>query len=102
MGFHSAKGQGMSLNTIIIAAIVLIVLVVLWSIFTGRMGKFAGEIRKCRGECIPKGQCEGTALGDIKGVESTEASADCLQNKKTSTGGLSIPLGDLICCIKIS
>ncbi len=35
------KGQGLSLNTIIIAAIVLIVLVVLWAVFTGRMGKFS-------------------------------------------------------------
>ena len=34
------KGQGLSLNTIIIAAIVLIVLIVLWAIFTGRMGTF--------------------------------------------------------------
>jgi hypothetical protein len=38
------KGQGLSLNTIIIAAIVLIVLVVLWAIFTGRMGVFSQGI----------------------------------------------------------
>ena len=35
------KGQGLPLNVIIIAAIVLIVLVVLWAIFTGRMGVFS-------------------------------------------------------------
>ena len=34
------KAQGLSLNTIIIAAIVLIVLVVLIMVFTGRMGWF--------------------------------------------------------------
>jgi flagellar biosynthesis/type III secretory pathway M-ring protein FliF/YscJ len=34
------KGQSLPLNIIIIAAIVLIVLVVLWAIFTGRMGLF--------------------------------------------------------------
>lgn len=39
------KAQGLSLNTIIIAAIVLIVLVVLWAIFTGRMGVFAKGIK---------------------------------------------------------
>lgn len=39
------KAQGLSLNTIIIAAIVLIVLVVLWAIFTGRMGKFTQDIK---------------------------------------------------------
>jgi len=35
------KSQGLSLNTIIVAAIVLIVLIVLWAIFTGRMGGFS-------------------------------------------------------------
>jgi len=39
------KSQGLSLNTIIIAAIVLIVLVVLWAIFTGRMGKFSTGLK---------------------------------------------------------
>ncbi len=39
------KGQGLSLNTIIIAAIVLIVLIVLWAIFTGRMGKFTAGLK---------------------------------------------------------
>ena len=38
---RNRKAQGLSLNTIIIAAIVLVVLVVLFLIFTGRMGSFA-------------------------------------------------------------
>ncbi len=38
--FKNKKAQGLSLNTIIIAALVLIVLVVLIMIFTGRMGWF--------------------------------------------------------------
>jgi len=45
------KSQGLSLNTIIIAAIVLIVLVVLWSIFTGKIGGFSKELKECRGTC---------------------------------------------------
>ena len=44
------KGQGLSLNTIIIAAIVLIVLVVLWAIFTGRMAGFAGGLKETTGK----------------------------------------------------
>jgi len=57
------KGQGLSLNTIIIAAIVLIVLVVLWAIFTGRMGGFTAGLKECRGyEGNPdKGCPTGTA-----------------------------------------
>ena len=51
------KGQGMSLNTIIIAAIVLIVLVVLWAIFTGRMGLFSNTLNEQTGkkECGDEG-----------------------------------------------
>jgi len=48
------RGQGLSLNVIIISAIALIVLVVLVMIFTGRMGVFTGGINKCAnqgGEC---------------------------------------------------
>ena len=38
--FKNKKAQGISLETIIVAAIVLIVLVVLIMVFTGRMGWF--------------------------------------------------------------
>lgn len=51
------RAQGLSLNTIIIAAIVLIVLIVLWAIFTGRMGGFAKEVAVCRGEWKLRGKC---------------------------------------------
>jgi len=38
------RGEGLTLNTIVIAAIVLVVLVVLWFIFTGQIGRSAGAI----------------------------------------------------------
>jgi hypothetical protein len=44
------KGQGLSLNVIIVAAIALIVLIVLWAVFTGRMGQTVSELPKCRGK----------------------------------------------------
>ena len=37
------KEPGLSINTIIVAAIILLVLVILWAIFTGRMGIFTGK-----------------------------------------------------------
>jgi len=40
------RGQGLPLNTIIIAIIVLVVLVVLIAIFVGRIGKFDQDINK--------------------------------------------------------
>ncbi len=40
------KGQGLSLNVIIIAALALIVLVVLVAIFTGKMGEWTANLKK--------------------------------------------------------
>ena len=61
----SKKGQGLPMNTIVIAAIVLIVMVVLILIFTGRMGGFTQDIQQCTakgGECVGT---EGCAQGNI-------------------------------------
>jgi len=55
------KAQGLSLNTIIIAAIVLIVLVVLWAIFTGRMGKFTTDLKQ-RDAQVPTEEAKFKAL----------------------------------------
>ena len=49
------KSQSISINTIIIAAIGLAVLVVLFAIFTGRLGKFTLGVEKtdtCEQKCI--------------------------------------------------
>ena len=43
------KGQGLSINTIIIAAIALIVLVVVVAIFTGRLGIFSSQLTAKQG-----------------------------------------------------
>ena len=45
------KAQGLSINTIIIAAIALIVLVVLVAIFTGRLGKFGQDVSEVGQTC---------------------------------------------------
>lgn len=66
----SQKAQGLSINTIIIAAIALIVLVVLVAIFTGRLGLFSkglGETTTCEQICKARGidatKC-GTGTGE--------------------------------------
>lgn len=51
----SRKAQGLSLNTIIIAALALIVLVVLSVIFIGKTNQFSQEVKDCRnkgGKCF--------------------------------------------------
>jgi hypothetical protein len=50
----SKKGQGLSLNVIIIAALALIVLVVLVVIFTGRAGQTENQLEDISGESALK------------------------------------------------
>ena len=56
------KGQGLSLNTIIIAIIVLFVLVIIIAVFSGSFGGFTKEFNNCatKGghECTPGASCE--------------------------------------------
>jgi hypothetical protein len=58
------RGQGISMNVIIIAAIALLVLVVLSVIFLSRSGLFARETVNCRqngGVCVDNDEaCPGT------------------------------------------
>ncbi|MFC1686854.1 hypothetical protein ACFL0E_00670 [Nanoarchaeota archaeon] len=64
------KGQGLSLTTIIVAAIALIVLVVLVMIFTGRIGIFGEGVKKA-GETelitmkINYGDCHPTSAKEV-------------------------------------
>ena len=58
------KAQGISINTIIIAAIALLVLVVLAVIFVGKMGMTRVQMDKCessQGVCVfdPSTECAG-------------------------------------------
>lgn len=55
------KAQGISLNTIIIAAIALLVLVIVSLIFMARMGWFGQKSNDCaqyHGECDQGSRCE--------------------------------------------
>jgi len=45
-----SKGQGLSMNVIIVAAIALLVLVVLIAIFSGRMGSFNRDLNEQTGK----------------------------------------------------
>jgi len=92
------KGQGLSLNTIIVAAIVLIVLIVLWAIFTGRMGGFASGMvstEKCSDVCdATGGSVDGTCVAtdnnyvgkyDADGDGKLEDTDLCCCNNPTTT-----------------
>lgn len=89
--FHNLKSQGLSLNVVIIAAIVLIVLIVLWAIFTGRMGGFSTGLtgtQKCSDVC--------EALG--KGTP--ESGGACVSGSGDYVGQYADPTGKKLetCC----
>ena len=80
----SKKGQGLSLNVIIVAALALIVLVVLIAIFTGRAGVFKKgvdqssqtELIKMKivyGSCHPTEADETTFLNSLSTAASEQA-----------------------------
>ena len=75
------SSQGFSLNTIIIAAVVLIVLVVIWSIFTGRMGGFVEEVNECRSP-IHGLQGEGECPDGTAGYPGTRFEKCCIELTK--------------------
>jgi hypothetical protein len=77
------KGQGLSLNVIIIAALALIVLVVLIMIFTGRIGIFqagvGGEaeaelnvMKVSYGDCHPNDVSQDTFVAGYSGAVSND------------------------------
>ena len=82
----SKKGQGLSLNTIIIAIIVLIVLVVLVMIFTGYFGRiFTPSVRSCSaqgGQCAS--QCNSGQLGnEVSGADCPDKTLKCCASVQT-------------------
>ena len=83
------KAQGLSLNVIIIAAVVLIVLIVLWSIFTGRMGVFTKGVVECRIGCKKLSECQAIA---------PEGHKDCLDSKYVGDRKWSSN-EDVVCCL---
>ncbi len=79
----NTKGQGLSLNVIIIAALALIVLVVLVAIFLGRVGIFGDDLSKQGnselallkigyGDCHPTGPDADNFVEKYNGAESDE------------------------------
>ncbi len=56
------KAQGLSITTIVVAAIAIVVLVVLVLVFTGKIGWFRTTSNNCvvnGGTCVDKGDCSG-------------------------------------------
>jgi hypothetical protein len=83
------KAQGLSVRTVIIAALALIVLIVLVAIFTGRIRIFSGGARNCATQggkyCAPL----STGCGDYEtGIPGT----DCIEQLNDNTALCCVPL----------
>ena len=89
------KKGDMSLNLIIVAAILMVIFVVLVVIFSGRMGIFRGSIEKCssyKGTCTKEG-CTGTYE-----IQKPEYGCDLNGNNKFNEGRQI----DGVCCIAVA
>lgn len=81
------KGQGLTMDVIIIAAISLVVLVVLIAIFTGRLGRFTSEIKDCAaqgGSCMAEEDCRAQSMAILPGktnCDETAASKCCISTE---------------------
>ena len=84
----SKRGQGLPMNTIVIAAIVLIVMVVLIYIFVGSMAQTTERLQDCAdkgGQCRANPLCEGedeVTIGRTKDCEDKNLPYCCVKTTK--------------------
>ncbi len=89
------KKGDLSLNLIIVAAILMIVFVVIVVIFSGRMGMFRSSIDKCESY---KGVCSKTGCTGAYEIEKPEYDCDLDGDGKYNEGQQI----DGVCCITVS
>lgn len=59
------KAVDLTINTVVVAILAVLVLVVLFYVFTGKVGIFSKELSVCPGDCMPLDECKlygGTKL----------------------------------------
>ena len=89
-----SKAQSISINTIIIAAIGLAVLVVLFVVFTGRFAKFGEGVKESALTCEKGCKAVGYSQGFHRGAGGGEAAGEtCIPGKYEDT-----PEGQVCCC----
>ena len=90
------KSQSISINAIIIAAIALVVLVVLFAIFTGRFKIFSEGVKesslKCDGACKSSGYSSGSVESGPGGTK------DCSLGRAKLFGRFEDMSEGQICC----
>ena len=84
------RGQGISMNTIVIAAIALVVLLVVLFIFNQKIGVFGSGISTCAGSCVSK----GTSSNGYQACQSNNMAYSPQGNKECGE--------NIYCCIKVN
>ena len=90
----SNKGQSISINTIIIAAIGLAVLVVLFIVFTGRFQIFSQGVKEGSLSCDKGCKTVGYALGNSRSVSNCPTDETSIPGRFEDTGQ-----NQLCCCV---
>lgn len=69
------KAVDLTINTVVVAILAVLVLVVLFYVFTGKVGIFSKQLNTCPGDCVfTEDECEsagGTALFNAKYLDNT-------------------------------
>lgn len=102
------RGQGLSLNVIIIAALALIVLVVLVAVFTGRISLFQrgvstvgdeelAQMRVQYGQCHPTASQEADFRNEFANADSAQTK-DMARTRFEELIDLSASIGDASTC----
>ena len=87
------KGQSISINTIIIAALGLAVLVVLFVVFTGRFGKFGEGVKESSLTCDKGCKAVGYNQGFYRGKGAEGVGETCIPGKYED-----VPENQVCCC----
>ena len=88
MAYSNKKAQGISINVIIIAALALAVLVVLFAIFTGRLGIFSKALDSCTNL---GGTCKASCSSGTE-TEYIAQRTDCGKDKNMESPKCCIPV----------
>jgi len=89
---YKKKAQGLSLNTIIVAAIGLAVLVILFAVFTGRIGNFStglddaqNNFQECNSVCKTAGYDGGEKVPSSGSCNSGTRNGACCCTETITT-----------------
>ena len=96
MAYKQKKAQGLSINTIIIAALGLAVLVILFAVMTGRLNIFGKGVDSTQSQLT---QCDQQCK--VQGYLSGSPSASCSAAQQQIFGSFSdsdIKAGTAVCC----